>query len=52
LARHVDRVEETWNSQKISEGKLRKWHLGRSERRWEDNMKINCKEVFYDNLLS
>jgi hypothetical protein len=39
LAGYVDRVEETWKSQKISEGKYKKWHLGRSERRWEDNMR-------------
>jgi hypothetical protein len=38
----LPRMGETWNVSRILMGKsLRKWPLGRSGRRWQDNIKVD-----------
>ena len=45
-AGHVDRMEEGWSAFKILTGTpARKRPLGRHRRRWEDNIRMDLKEV-------
>ena len=43
---HVARMEESWGAFKILTGKPRgKRPLGRPRRRWEDNIRMDLKEI-------
>jgi hypothetical protein len=48
---HVARIEEMRNTYKIVFGKPEGMRpLGRSKRRWEDNIKMNLKEIGWENV--
>jgi hypothetical protein len=44
-ARHVTSVEEMKNSYRVVVKRQRKGSLGRPSHRWEDNMKMDLKEI-------
>ena len=45
-AGHVARIEEGWSVFKILTGKpTRKMPLGRPRRKWEDNIRMNVKDI-------
>ena len=48
-AGHTTRIEQSRNAYRVLVGKPEgKRHLGRPKRRWEDNIKINLREVGCD----
>jgi hypothetical protein len=48
-AGHVERVEEMRNAYNTFDGKPeRKTSLGRSRRRWEDNIKLDLMEIVWE----